>query len=144
MLPSIIKDLKPYQLFSNDDYVNAKKNILKHKQSTIKFNTILESAHDVNLNGDYTLARISHNYFNNCIFDSASLEGVAGTGCIFNNNKFLNSKIINAGFSSSTIEGCFFENCKLNNSNMSQCYIDNTILENCDLRGLNLSSFNSN
>lgn len=134
------KELTPYRLYTKEDYKKAKERILLHKQSTIKFDSVLESANGVTLDGDYTLARVSHNYFNNCFFDSASLDSVAGTGSIFNSVKFLNTNINNAGFSNGSIDNCYFENCTLNNSNFSNSYISNTIWKNCDLKGLNLSS----
>lgn len=140
MLPSIFNKLTPYSNYTEEEYNCALNRILKHKQSIIKFKSILESANGVTLNGDYTLARISHNYFTNCIFDSASLQGAAGTGSIFNNVKFFNTNIVNAGFSNSTIDNCCFKNCKLNNSNLSNSYIRNTDWKNCELNGLNLSS----
>lgn len=140
MLPSILNNLTPYNIYTEDEYNDALGRILKHKQSIIKFKSILESAHGVTLNGDYTLARISHNYFTNCTFDSASLQGAAGTGSIFNDVNFLNTNIVDAGFSNSTIDNCYFENCKLNNSNLSNSYISNTDWKDCELNGLNLSS----
>lgn len=140
MLPSIMKDIKPYSLYTEEQYNYALSKILEHQQSIIKFKSVLESANGVTLDGDYTLARISHNYFNNCIFDSASLQGVSGTGSIFNKVKFFNTNIVHAGFSNSTLDNCYFKNCLLNNSNFSNCYISNTAWEDCDLSGLNLSS----
>lgn len=140
MLSLYNKGLTPYQLYTEDEFNKAKERILLHKQSTIKFNSVLEGANGVTLDGDYNLARVSHNYFNNCIFDSAFLDSVAGTGSIFTNVKFLNTSINNAGFSSGTIDNCYFENCTLNNSNFSNSYISNTKWKNCDLNGLNISA----
>lgn len=71
MLSLYNKGLTPYQLYTEDEFNKAKERILLHKQSTIKFNSVLEGANGVTLDGDYNLARVSHNYFNNCIFDSA-------------------------------------------------------------------------
>ena len=140
MLLSANKGLTPYRLYTEEEYNKAKENILLHKQSTVKFNSVLEGANGVTLYGDYTLARVSHNYFSNCIFDSASLDSVAGTGSIFTNVKFLNTNINNAGFSNGTIDNCYFENCTLNNSNFSNSYIRNTIWKDCNLSGLNISA----
>lgn len=140
MLPSNMKNLTPYPLFSEKEYNDALRRILRHRQSTIKFKSVLESAYGITLDGDYNLARICHNYFNDCIFDLASLQGVAGTGSIFNNVKFLNTNITHSEFSNGTFDNCYFENCQLNNSNLSNCYIRNTCWMNCELSGLNLSS----
>lgn len=140
MLSLYNKGLKPYQLYTEAEFSKAKDNILLHKQSTVKFNSILEGANGVTLNGDYTLARVSHNYFSDCIFDTSSLDSVAGTGSIFTNVKFLNTNIENAGFSNGTMDNCYFENCTLNNSNFSNSYICNTTWKDCDLKGLNISA----
>lgn len=59
MLPSIMKNLQAYHLYTKEEYEQALNRILQHRQSVIKFQSELESADGLTLNGDYTLARIT-------------------------------------------------------------------------------------
>lgn len=139
MLPSksTSKELTQY---SKEEYQNAIERILQHKQSTLKFQATLSSADNVILSGDYTLGRISHNYFSNCVFQNASLKKVAGAGAIFSNVKFINTDLSSAGFHSGAIEHCEFRDCHMESSNFGQSYIANTSWEDCYMGGMNIAS----
>lgn len=117
----------------------AVERILQHKQSTVKFNSVLSGGNGAYFNGNYTLGRISHNFFSNCTFDNASLKGVAGAGTTFVDVTFQSTDLSHASFQSSILDRCKFENCNVENSNFSQCYISETIWKNCSLDSTNMA-----
>lgn len=131
---------KNLPVYSNDAVNAAIERILKHKQSTIKFKSVLSSASGVTLDKDYSLGRISHNYFSDCVFHGASLESVAGAGSIFTDTKFLETNLCHATFQNSSFVRCYFENSQINSCNMSECYFQDTTWENCPLESLNMTS----
>lgn len=137
---SISRKSKELPTYSKDVVDAAVERILKHRQSTLKFRSVLSSASGVVLDQDYSLGRISHNYFSDCIFDGASLENVAGAGSIFTDTKFLKTDLCHATFQSSSFVRCYFEGCQVNNCNMSECYIQETTWKNCLSGSPNMTS----
>lgn len=119
---AIRTEMQPAPEFDTQEYQAAVLRILEHKQSEIKFRSILSSATNAVLTGDYSLGRISHNYFSNCSFQSASLERVSGAGSIFENVQFNETNLQNSNFQNSTFEHCLFEKCNLNGCNLGQSY----------------------
>lgn len=126
--------------YNEIEFADAVSRILRHKQSTIKFRTVLSGANGATFSGDYSMGRISHNYFSNCVFDGALLKNVAGTGSIFSDIKFINTDISHSSFQSSTIERCSFEACVLQGCNLSDCYIQDTTWLNCPSGAANMTS----
>ena len=139
MLPDVKKYDRITQ-YTDEEFIAASNRILKHKQSVLKFQSSLSSASGAILDGDYTLGRISHNYFSDCTFQNASLKSVAGAGSIFSYVDFYNTDISHAGFHSSTIEHCKFKDCNMESSNMSKCYIADTDWIKCRMQSMNLSA----
>lgn len=126
--------------YSEESFIAARERILLHGQSIIKFKTTLSSAVGATLSGDYSMGRISHNYFNDCRFDGASLQSAAGTGSIFKDTRFVNSNLSNSTFQSSTFEQCTFEGCNLDGCNMSDCHFQETAWNGCGRGAANMSS----
>lgn len=118
--------------FSKEQFSAAQKRLLLHQQSSLKFKASLSSAHEVTLSGDYSMGRISHNYFSKCIFDNASLHRAAGDGSIFNRTTFKCTDLSSATFQSSTFEECTFSACNLQHSNMSGCFFQGTVWTDCE------------
>lgn len=131
---------KELPIYSKDVVDDAIERILKHKQSTIKFKSVLSSASGAILDKDYSLGRISHNYFSDCVFHGASLEDVAGAGSIFADTKFLETNLCHATFQNSSFVRCYFEDSQINGCNMSECYFQDTTWKDCLLGGLNMTS----
>lgn len=138
--------------YSEDYFFAARERLLLHKQSQLKFQAKLSSAIGATLPGDYSMGRISHNYFSACTFENASLKRVAGTGSIFRDTNFLKTDLTHATFQSSIFETCSFEGCNLEGCNMSECcsflgtkpgnlgeaVLENVYLENVRLANMNL------
>lgn len=114
-----LSEIVPTPLFSEHEYHVAVSRILEHQQSIIKFKSTLSSAINSVFDGDYSLGRISHNYFSHCEFKRASLESVTGAGSIFENVKFVDTNLQNSNFQNSTFEHCSFDGCRLNGCNVS-------------------------
>ena len=127
-------------LYSDDCFIAARERLLQHKQSSLKFQANLSSAIGVVLSGDYSLGRISHNYFSDCRFDAASLQRAAGAGSIFRNTSFFKTNLSNSTFQNSTFEHCAFENCDLTSCNMSECYFQDTTWNECAHGPANMTS----
>ena len=124
--------------YSEQEFNNAVERILMHKQSKLKFQSVLSSANGAILSKDYSLGRISHNYFSNCTFDSASLQQVAGAGSIFKDVSFLCTNLQGALFQHSTFEHCNFRECQLASSNLSESYFMNTSWIDCVSESFNM------
>lgn len=136
-LPSPITNLPVY---SEKSFEAAKNRILLHGQSKIKFKAGLLSAVGVTLSGDYSMGRISHNYFSDCRFEHASLQNAAGAGSIFKDSSFVNTDLSHSTFQSTTFERCIFETSNLQGCNMSDCYFQETIWNGCPHGAANMSS----
>lgn len=139
MVP-ISKDIQCLLNHTEKDFQAATERILRHRQSIIKFSSSLSGADGAVFNGKYTLGRVSHSYFSNCLFQDAYLDKVAGPGSIFSHVNFENTDLSSSGFQNSTIAFCKYENCNLKSCNMSNCYISDTNWLDCDLQGFNLSN----
>jgi len=126
--------------YSEDYFFAARERLLLHKQSQLKFQAKLSSAIGATLPGDYSMGRISHNYFSACTFENASLKRVAGTGSIFRDTNFLKTDLTHATFQSSIFETCSFEGCNLEGCNMSECYFQDTVWKDCTHGASNMSS----
>ena len=118
-------------VYNEDEFIAATERILLHKQSVIKFKNTLSSAVGATLTGDYSMGRISHNYFSNCHFKNASLQKAAGSGSIFKDTRFTNVNLSHSTFQSSTFDHCVFDDCLMNSCNMSDCHFQDTIWDNC-------------
>lgn len=127
-------------VYDYDCFMEARERLLRHRQSSLKFQAKLSSATGVVLPGDYSLGRISHNYFSDCRFDAASLHRAAGTGSIFRNTSFFKTDLSNSTFQNSTFEHCAFESCDLTGCNMSECYFQDTTWNECVYGPANMTS----
>ncbi|MCD7885899.1 MAG: pentapeptide repeat-containing protein [Lachnospiraceae bacterium] len=139
MLPSLNNNQDFSLSYETQDFDEAVSRILKHKQSVIKFNSVLSGADSAVFSGNYTLARISHNCFRNCTFDGASLHNVAGLGVTFDHTIFKNTKISHALFQNCVITDCLFENCDMEGTNLGLGYISDTVWTGCNINGLGFS-----
>lgn len=126
--------------FSKSEYLDAVARIMKHRQSTIKFQSLLSSANGATLREDYSFGRISHNYFSKSTFDGASLEGVAGAGSIFIDVIFQNTNLKGSNFQNSTFDRCRFDDCELDGSNMGASYFNDTQWTHCPIGRYNISN----
>lgn len=126
--------------YSDEQFAAARERILLHGQSRIKFRAELSSAVGATFSGDYSLGRISHNYFSSCYFVHALLRNIAGTGSIFKDTHFFESDLSQSTFQSTTFELCRFEGCDLNGCNMSDCVFQDTIWDRCLNGAANMSS----
>lgn len=138
MIP-ISKDYHSLLEYTEKDFQTATERILRHQQSVIKFGSSLSGANGAIFNGKYTLGRVSHSYFSDCLFQDAFLNKVAGPGSIFSHVNFENTDLSSSSFQNSTITFCKYENCNLKSCNMSSCYISDTEWIDCNLQGFNLS-----
>lgn len=125
--------------YSDTEFQTAVERILRHRQSTLKFRASLSGAQNANFRGNYTLGRISHNYFKQCNFQGASLKSVAGAGSIFSYVKFQNTDLSNSTFQNSSFANCKFSSCDLSSCNLSRSYIENTTWSDCTLDGMNMT-----
>lgn len=126
--------------FSESEYLDAVARIMKHRQSTIKFQSSLSSANGAILRGDYSFGRISHNYFSKSTFDGASLESAAGAGSIFIDVIFQNTNLMGSNFQNSTFDRCRFDDCKLDGSNMGASYFSDVQWTHCPSGQYNISN----
>lgn len=126
--------------YCDEEFVAARERILLHGQSKIKFKAELSSAVGATFSGDYSLGRISHNYFSNCNFCHASLQNVAGTGSIFEDTHFSRVNLSQSTFQSTMFERCRFDECDLEGCNMSDCFFQDTVWDNCLNGAANMSS----
>ncbi len=127
-------------VYSDSCFKAAKERLLEHGQSPLKFQAKLSSAVGAVLSGDYSLGRISHNYFSGCHFNGASLFRAAGAGSIFQNTSFFKTNLSNSTFQSSTFEHCVFEESDLSGCNMSECYFLDTTWKECAHGPANMTS----
>ncbi len=125
--------------YSDEMFAAARERLLRHRQSSLKFQAKLSSAVGATLADDYAMGRISHNYFSRCVFDGASLKRVAGAGSIFSETDFVKTDLSYATFQSSTFENCTFQGCDLEGCNMSECYFQDTVWDRCIHGAANMS-----
>ena len=125
--------------YSETEYNKAVERILSHGQSSLKFQSILSSASGAILTGNYRSGRISHNYFNDCTFENASLERATGAGSIFTQVIFSNTTLARSNFQNSTFEQCTFDACELDGVNLSGSYFIDTEWKKCDSKAFNMS-----
>lgn len=130
----------PLPVYSEESFSAAVDRILRHNQSSIKFKATLSSAVGATLSGDYSMGRISHNYFSTCRFDGASLRRAAGSGSIFKDTSFANTDLSHSTFQSSTFERCTFGGCTLQGCDMSDCHFQGTVWDRCSYGAANMSS----
>lgn len=131
--------------YSEEEFCAAVERLLRHKQSTIKFQSKLSSAIGTTFTGNYTLGRVGHNYFSKCIFSGASLASVAGAGSIFTMTDFIEADLSHSSFQSSTFEECSFQGCDLDGCNMSECYFQSVVWDACvrSTGNMSFSHFNN-
>ncbi|MCD8013808.1 MAG: pentapeptide repeat-containing protein [Lachnospiraceae bacterium] len=139
MIPSLKNNQEFPLSYDTQDFNEAVSRIIRHKQSVIKFDSILSSADGAVFPGDYTLGRISHNCFKNCTFDSACLHDVAGLGVTFDHTVFKNAKITYALFQNCVITDCLFENCDMEDTHLGFGYISDSVWTGCNINGLGFS-----
>lgn len=125
--------------YSEAEYSKAVDRILAHRQSSLKFQSILSSASGAVLSGNYSMGRISHNYFSECRFEGALLDRISGAGSIFSHVDFLTSVLKRSNFQSSTFKGCTFESCQLDGSNFSESFFQNTSWVDCHSQAFNMT-----
>ena len=133
-----IPGISDYPHYTAKQYESAVTRILCHNQSTIKFQSILSSATNAHFHGNYSMGRISHNYFSKCVFDGASLESVAGAGSIFQDVHFKNTNLTSSNFQNSSFEQCFFDTCQLGSCNIGESYFKDTTWLSCPLKSFNM------
>lgn len=127
-------------IYNEEQFSAARDRILQHRQSTLKFQSELTSASGVTLSGDYTLGRISHNYFSNCSFEHASLKKAVGSGSIFRKVQFCETDLTYSTFQNSSFEQCTFDQCAFQGCNMSECYFQESIWQDCSSGAVNMTA----
>lgn len=125
--------------YSEAEYGEAIDRIMLHGQSGVKFRSILSSANNATLTGNYSNSRISHHYFDDCKFEGATLHRITGAGSIFSAVKFSNTILSRANFQSSTFERCEFDQCQLDGSNFSENYFADSVWTDCSAEAFNMS-----